>query len=118
MCAYADEAASYFMEISPFLSDTWFGSVDSDGHLVDSRWAGFTTPTIDDIKYSSSFSSEISDDEDDEDDEAASVFTVQPNSYGYIRSYWNNNDDGRLKRILFSVCGQEPANKKVRLLLL
>lgn len=85
---------SMFLDISPFLSDTWFGSVDSSGKVIDSRWKNMRTATI----------SDVSDDQE---------FTVLPNSYGYVRSYWNNNNEDTVKRILFSVCGMEPSNKHV-----
>jgi hypothetical protein len=33
------------------------------------------------------------------------------NSYGYIRSYWNNNNDELIARHLFDTCGLEPIHK-------
>ena len=35
------------------------------------------------------------------------------NSYGYIRSYWNNNPDPEVSRRLFDACGVEPEHKKI-----
>lgn len=80
---------SYFMQITPFLSDEWFGSVDSDGHIQDSRWAHSQMPKV------------------------SGDSVVSPNSFGYIRSYWNNNNDDEVTRHPFQVCGEEASNKKV-----
>ena len=83
------ESPSYFLEISPFLSDTWFGSVDEFDHIADSRFSGSTAPKV------------------------SNSSVVAPNSYGYIRSYWNNNNDERVVRHLFDVCGVEATHKTV-----
>jgi hypothetical protein len=63
------KSPSYFLEITPFLNDEWFGSVDENDHIQDSRWAHIEMPRV------------------------SNTSVVAPNSYGYIRSYWNNNND-------------------------
>jgi hypothetical protein len=60
---------SYLKEITPIFSDTWFGDVDEKGHIIDSRWAHIAMPK------------QLEDE------------SKVRNSYGYIRSYWNNNPD-------------------------
>jgi Common central domain of tyrosinase len=60
---------SYMLEITPVFSDEWFGSVDENFHIADSRWAHAKIPLQTD-KYSS-----------------------VKNSFGIIRSYWNNNPE-------------------------
>ena len=65
----AGQDPSYFLQISPVFSDSWFGSVDENHHIADSRWAHSAMP---------------------KQEEAGSGVR---NSYGYIRSYWNNNPD-------------------------
>jgi hypothetical protein len=83
------EKPSHFLQITPFFSDTWFGSVDEDDHIQDSRWAHASMPMVSDSS------------------------TVEPNSYGYIRSYWNNNNDAEVTRHMFDCCGVEPENKAI-----
>jgi hypothetical protein len=51
------------LEVTPVFSDTWFGSVDENNHIADSRWAHSLMPKA--LNQSST-----------------------RNSYGYIRSYW------------------------------
>ncbi|KAJ1433843.1 hypothetical protein B484DRAFT_5281 [Ochromonadaceae sp. CCMP2298] len=85
----AGEIPSYFTQISPIFTDAWFGSVDSSDHIEDSRWAHVSMPKVHD----------------------GSV--VNPNSYGYVRSYWNNNNDPEVTRHMFDVCGVEPKYKTV-----
>jgi hypothetical protein len=85
----AGENPSYFLEVTPFLTHKWFGSVDEDGHIADSKFAFSQMPKVTDSSV------------------------VEPNSYGYVRSYWNNNNDPYVTRHLFDVCGVEPTNKKV-----
>lgn len=87
VCTYIGEkiyqmgkSPSYLLEFSPILTSTWFGSVDSDGHIADGRWAHSLMPVAQDEE------------------------TTQ-NSYGYIRSYWNNNPDPEITRHLFDSCG-------------
>ena len=87
--ADAGESPSYFLEITPFLSDDWFGSVDENDHIADSHFAFAKMPKVSDDSI------------------------VSPNSYGYIRSYWNNNNDPYVTRHLFDVCGVEPKNKRI-----
>ena len=60
---------SYMLEITPIFSDQWFGEVDENHHIKNSRWAHTLMPK-----------------------QAKRNVGVQ-NSYGYIRSYWNNNPD-------------------------
>ena len=47
----------------------WFGEVDSEHHISNSRWAHSKMPKQKDLNHG------------------------VKNSYGYIRSYWNNNPD-------------------------
>lgn len=84
-----DQKPSYFLEITPFLSDTWFGSVDENDHIQDSHFAFAQMPKV------------------------TNTSIVTPNSYGYVRSYWNNNNDPYVTRHLFDVCGVEPENKRI-----
>lgn len=85
----ADAKPSYFLEITPFLSDKWFGSVDENDHIQDSHFAFAQMPKV------------------------TTDSIVTPNSYGYVRSYWNNNNDPYVTRHLFDVCGVEPENKRI-----
>uniref|UniRef100_A0A6C0KJH1 PKD domain-containing protein n=1 Tax=viral metagenome TaxID=1070528 RepID=A0A6C0KJH1_9ZZZZ len=85
----ADAKPSYFLEITPFLSDEWFGSVDENDHIQDSHFAFAQMPKV------------------------TNTSIVSPNSYGYVRSYWNNNNDPYVTRHLFDVCGVEPENKRI-----
>lgn len=84
----AGKPPSYMMEITPVFSDTWFGAVDEDSHIINSRWAHSTIPV------------------------APTEETTQ-NSYGFIRSYWNNNNDPEVARHMFDACGLEPEHKAV-----
>ena len=84
-----DEVPSYFLEITPFLNDKWFGSTDENGHVQDSKFAFAKMPKV------------------------TNVSIVEPNSYGYIRSYWNNNNDEYAVRHLFDICGVEATNKQI-----
>jgi hypothetical protein len=63
------EKPSYMLQVTPVFSDTWFGSVDAEHHIADSRWAHVSMPKQPDMQ------------------------SGVRNSYGYIRSYWNNNPD-------------------------
>lgn len=66
------EKPSYMLQVTPVFSDAWFGSVDGDNHIADSKWAHTPMPR--------------------QEDSTSGVH----NSYGFIRSYWNNNpDEGR-----------------------
>ena len=85
----AGEIPSYFLEITPFLNDNWFGSTDENGHVQDYKFAYAKMPKV------------------------TNTSIVEPNSYGYIRSYWNNNNDEYAVRHLFDVCGVEPTNKRI-----
>lgn len=85
----ANESPSYLLEITPFLNDKWFGSTDEDGHVQDSKFAFMKMPKI------------------------TNESIVEPNSYGYIRSYWNNNNDEYAVRHLFDICGVEAKNKRI-----
>ena len=82
------EKPSYLLEISPFFSHDWFGAVDADNHISNSRWAHIQMPM---------------------QTQADGV----RNSYGFIRSYWNNNNDTQVNRKLFKACGIEPLHKTV-----
>ncbi len=85
----ADESPSYFLEITPFLNDKWFGSTDENGHVQDSKFAYAKMPKV------------------------TNTSIIAPNSYGYIRSYWNNNNDEYAVRHLFDICGVEAKNKRI-----
>jgi hypothetical protein len=85
----AGEIPSYFLEITPFLNDKWFGSTDENDHVQDSKFAYVKMPKI------------------------TNESIVEPNSYGYIRSYWNNNNDEYAVRHLFDICGVEATNKRI-----
>ena len=64
-----NENPSYMLQITPVFTDTWFGSTDEFHHINNSRWAHSLMPKQPD------------------------VLKGVKNSYGYIRSYWNNNPD-------------------------
>ena len=85
----AEQPPSYIQNISNIYTAEWFGSTDENDHIVDSAWAHISMPRT----------SERS--------------VVRPNSYGYVRSYWNNNNDPEVTRHLFDVCGVEPTFKTV-----
>ena len=85
----AGRSPSYFLEVTPFLSDKWFGSTDENGHVQDSKFAFAKMPKV------------------------TNTSIVAPNSYGYIRSYWNNNNDEYAVRHLFDICGVEAKNKRI-----
>ena len=87
--AKLDQKPSYMLEITPVFTDEWFGSVDKHNHIADSRWAHAQMPM--------------------QTDALSSV----KNSYGIIRSYWNNNPETEVGRVLFSTCGVEPVLKLV-----
>lgn len=84
----AGKPPSYLLQISDILTAKWFGSVDENNHIQDGRWAHALMPIAQDEK------------------------TTQ-NSYGYIRSYWNNNPDPEISRHLFDSCGAEPEHKAI-----
>jgi hypothetical protein len=84
----AGKSPSYLAKLSPMFSAEWFGSVDADHHIENSRWKGSLMPK-----------------QKDPDG-------VQ-NSYGFIRSYWNNNNDEQVTRNMFDICGFEDENKPV-----
>ena len=66
----AGKPPSYMLEVSPVFDDDWFGSADIEtNHVVTSRWAHALMPK-----------------------NLQAEAGVQ-NSYGLIRSYWNNNPD-------------------------
>ena len=82
------ESTAYMTEVTPVFSPEWFGSVDMNNNIADSRWAHTMMPR------------QIS-------------TSGYKNSYGYIRSYWNNNPDPGVTRHLFDLCGFEAVQKKV-----
>eukprot|EP01034_Spumella_vulgaris_P025775 gene25775-32266_t len=82
---------SYMLQVSPVFSDEWFGSTDEANFIQDSRWAHVSMPAVED------------------GDNAETPH----NSYGYIRSYWNNNNATEIIRHLFDACGTEPTYKQV-----
>jgi Common central domain of tyrosinase len=81
-----NQTPSYMLNVSDFFSDVWFGSVDKNHHIIDSRFAHSLIPKSE---------------------------SGVRNSYGYVRSYWNNNPDKEVTRSLFSTCGLEPLNKRI-----
>jgi hypothetical protein len=84
------EVPSYMMKITPVFSDEWFGSVDPNtNRITNSRWKSAKMTR-----------------------NKQSTRGVQ-NSYGYIRSYWNNNNDDVITRHLFDTCGLEPIHKLI-----
>jgi hypothetical protein len=85
----AGAVPSHLLQISDIFTDKWFGSVDENDHIQDSRWAHAQMTKV---KANSK---------------------VNGNSYSYIRSYWNNNNDNEVVRHLFDVCGFEPTNKAI-----
>ena len=85
------EMPSYFLKITPVFSNTWFGEVDNN-HVINSRWAHMPMPIV--------------------TDEDGRLDTPH-NSYGYIRSYWNNNNAAEITRHLFDACGTEPTYKTI-----
>jgi len=87
----AGKNPSYLLEFSPIFTDTWFGAVDKDDHIKNSRWAHIAMPGL------------------GRDDPS----TTPHNSYGYFRSYWNNNNDPEVVRHMFDVCGQEDLQKTI-----
>ena len=84
-----DHDLDTYPQVTEMLSDEWFGSVDENNHIADSRWAHTVMPK--------------------QRDKLSSV----KNSYGIIRSYWNNNPDEEINRFLFKTCGVEPEWKKI-----
>ena len=88
--ASAKKTPSYMLQVSPVFSDTWFGEVDGNSHIVNSRWANTKIPLAD-----------------------ASTPRHLKNSFGHWRSYWNNNPDPYVTRHMFEMCGLEPTHKKV-----
>jgi hypothetical protein len=86
--ANIDGNPSDMLDMTPFFTEDWFGSVDEDNHVADGRWAHALMPSTSDA-------------------------SLTHNSYGYIRSYWNNNNDPEISRMLFSSCGVEPTHKTI-----
>lgn len=84
----ADEVPSYMMEVTDVFTHKYFGSVDEENHIQDGRWAHSEMPM-------------------------AKTNSSTRNSYGYIRSYWNNNPDPEVSRKLFYACGMEPTHKTI-----
>jgi hypothetical protein len=74
---------SHLLEISDIFTEKWFGSVNENNQIADGRWAHIPM-------Y-----------------KAKDTSDVTPNSYGYLRSYWNNNNADEVNRGLFNVCGLE-----------
>lgn len=85
----AGKPPSYLLQVSTIYTDEWFGSSDKNDRIVDSRWAHVAMPKV------------------------SKMSVVRPNSYGYVRSYWNNNNDPEVTRHLFDVCGVEPTFKTI-----
>lgn len=88
----AGEIPSYLLQVSPIFTDEWFGSVDENYHIADSRW-----------KHSRMTAKS----------DAARGNKIVPNSFSMIRSYWNNNNDKEVVRRMFDVCGFEATNKAI-----
>lgn len=86
----AGKKPSYMLEITPVFQDDWFGDTDPvTNRMITSRWAGAKMPKQKDLSLG-----------------------VQ-NSYGFIRSYWNNNPDDEISRKLFNACGTEAVHKMI-----
>eukprot|EP00401_Gymnodinium_catenatum_P039603 CAMPEP_0117457852 /NCGR_PEP_ID=MMETSP0784-20121206/625_1 /TAXON_ID=39447 /ORGANISM="" /LENGTH=431 /DNA_ID=CAMNT_0005251345 /DNA_START=226 /DNA_END=1518 /DNA_ORIENTATION=- len=85
----AGEVPSYMAKVTPFLSNEWFGTADDNNHIVDSRWAH--TPMY----------------------RASDPPRAMPNSYGFLRSYWNNNPEPEITRHMYDVCGLEVDQKAI-----
>ena len=86
----AGKRPSYMLEITKVFQDDWFGDSDPvTNRIVTGRWAGAKMPKQHDMSLG-----------------------VQ-NSYGFIRSYWNNNPDDEISRRLFDACGVEPIHKQI-----
>jgi len=88
----AKQIPSYLTKVSPFFTDTWFGSVDAHNHIQDSRWAHKNMTKTSDIRSNSDAST---------------------NSFGYIRSKWNNNNDNEIVRRMFDISGFEDTTKPI-----
>ena len=75
--ASTKKTPSYMLSegVSPIFSDTWFGTVDANNHIADSRWKGTKIPLA-----------------------AADTPRHLKNSFGHWRSYWNNNPDPYVTR--------------------
>jgi hypothetical protein len=74
-------------DVVPFFSADYFGTTDENNHIADGMWVHAAMPTTDDG-------------------------SLTHNSYGYIRSYWNNHNDPEISQSLFNTCGVEPAHKQ------
>ena len=85
----AGETPKYFMEVTPFLSEDWFGATNEDNNIYNSRFKDIPAPKV------------------------TNESIVNPNSYGYIRSYWNHNNDSVVTRHPFDTCGVEAKNKNI-----
>ena len=88
----ANALPSHLLNISPFFTDTWFGSVDENDHIENSRWAHKKMTMKKDL---------------------IPELETSTNSFGYIRSVWNNNDDVEIARRMFDVCGFEATSKAI-----
>ncbi len=85
-----NEDATYMMDVSPILTDEWFGETDMTTHQIrNSKFAHLAAPTT------------------------TASSAVTPNSFGYTRSYWNNNPDSEVSRAPFSFAGQGVITNKV-----
>jgi hypothetical protein len=81
---------SALFDVAPFFSADWFGSVDPDQHIADGRWAHSSIPLA-----------------------TLGKDVLTRNSYGLVRSYWNNNPDLEISRKFSSICGVEPKHKAI-----
>lgn len=83
--------------VSPFFSDDWFGAVDQDWHIINSKWAHSSVVMMDQVKTMINGRSTAH----------------LTNSYGVVTAPWNNNNDMEIARAMSSICGLEPTNKKI-----
>jgi hypothetical protein len=86
----AGEEPSQLFKQAPFFTSEWFGAIDEDRHIADGRWAHAKMPLAT---------------KDEEE--------MTRNSFGIVRSYWNNNADLEITRSYSSVCGMEPKGKTI-----
>ena len=82
---------------SPFFNKDWFGSVDEDYHIQDSKFAHTKVVMLTDVKKMIN----------------GRTTKHLTNSYGIVTAPWNNNNDMEVARVMAGVCGQEPTNKQI-----
>lgn len=88
---------SMLADVSPFFNDDWFGAVDEDYHITNSKWAHSKVVMISDVEKMIN----------------GRTTKHLTNSYGVVTAPWNNNNDQEVARVMSGVCGQEPTNKQI-----